>query len=120
MLGHINLSADMAAVIWPSVVNGLGISCIFVPLTTSTVAYLRQDQMGNATGLYNLMRNTGGSLGIAFVTTMIARDAQSSSGHAGVPHDAVRPGFREEPRDRQGGPGARTPTPSPPRCRRTA
>jgi DHA2 family multidrug resistance protein len=76
MLGRVNLSVDMATVIWPSVVNGIGISFIFVPLTTSTVAYLRQDQMGNATGIYNLMRNIGGSLGIAFVTTMIARDAQ--------------------------------------------
>jgi MFS transporter, DHA2 family, multidrug resistance protein len=76
MLGRINLSVDMAHVIWPSVVNGIGISFIFIPLTTSTVAYLRQDQMGNATGLYNLMRNIGGSLGIALVTTMLARDAQ--------------------------------------------
>ena len=40
------------------------------------MAYLRQDQMGNATGLYNLMRNLGGSFGIAFVTTMIDRRAQ--------------------------------------------
>jgi len=76
MLGRINLSVDMAHVIWPSVVNGIGISFIFVPLTTATVAYLRQDQMGNATGLYNLMRNIGGSLGIALVTTMLARHAQ--------------------------------------------
>lgn len=76
MLGNINLSTDMAHVIWPSVVNGIGISFIFVPLTTSAVAYMRQDQMGNATGLYNLMRNIGGSLGIALVTTMLARHAQ--------------------------------------------
>jgi MFS transporter, DHA2 family, multidrug resistance protein len=76
MLGRINLSVDMATVIWPSVVNGIGISFVFVPLTTSAVAYLRQDQMGNATGLYNLMRNLGGSLGIAFVTTMLDRGAQ--------------------------------------------
>ena len=77
MLAQINLSVNMAAVIWPSVVNGIGISFIFVPLTTSAVAYLRQDQMGNATGLYNLMRNLGGSFGIAFVTTMIDRGAQA-------------------------------------------
>jgi MFS transporter, DHA2 family, multidrug resistance protein len=76
MLGRVNLQVDMATVIWPSVVNGVGISFIFIPLTTSTVAFLRQDQMGNATGLYNLMRNIGGSLGIAFVATMLARDAQ--------------------------------------------
>jgi len=77
MLGRLNLSVDMATVIWPSVVNGIGISFIFVPLTTSAVAYLRQDQMGNATGLYNLMRNIGGSLGIAFVATMLDRGAQT-------------------------------------------
>jgi DHA2 family multidrug resistance protein len=77
MLGRINLQVDMATVIWPSVVNGVGISFIFVPLTTSAVAFLRQDQMGNATGLYNLMRNLGGSFGIAFVTTMIDRGAQT-------------------------------------------
>ncbi len=76
MLGRINLSVDMATVIWPSVVNGVGISFIFVPLTTSAVAYLRQDQMGNATGLYNLMRNIGGSIGIAMVTTLLSRQAQ--------------------------------------------
>jgi DHA2 family multidrug resistance protein len=77
MLGRVNLSVDMATVIWPSVVNGIGISFIFVPLTISAVAYLRQDQMGNATGLYNLMRNLGGSFGIAFVTTMLDRGAQT-------------------------------------------
>lgn len=77
MLGRINLSVDMATVIWPSVVNGIGISFIFVPLTTSAVAYLRQEQMGNATGIYNLMRNLGGSFGIAFVTTMLDRGAQT-------------------------------------------
>lgn len=76
MLGRLNLSVDMATVIWPSVVNGIGISFIFVPLTISTVAYLRQDQMGNATGIYNLMRNIGGSFGIAMVTTLLARRAQ--------------------------------------------
>jgi DHA2 family multidrug resistance protein len=77
LLGRVNLSVDMATVIWPSIVNGIGISFIFVPLTTSAVAYLRQHEMGNATGIYNLMRNIGGSVGIAFVTTMLARDAQT-------------------------------------------
>ena len=76
MLGRINLSVDIATVIWPSVVNGIGISFIFVPLTTSAFGYLRQDQMGNATGIYNLMRNLGGSFGIAVVTTLLARRAQ--------------------------------------------
>jgi DHA2 family multidrug resistance protein len=37
---------------------------------------LSNEQMGNASGVFNLMRNTGGSLGIATVTTLLARGAQ--------------------------------------------
>ena len=77
MLSDINLQVSEAAVIWPSVINGIAISFIFVPLTTAAVGHLPQAQMGNATGLYNLMRNLGGSVGIAFVTTMIQRGAQT-------------------------------------------
>ncbi len=77
MLSDINLQVSEAAVIWPSVINGVAISFIFVPLTTAAVGHLPQAQMGNATGLYNLMRNLGGSVGIAFVTTMIQRGAQT-------------------------------------------
>jgi DHA2 family multidrug resistance protein len=76
MLSDINLQVGMSSVIWPSIVNGVAISFIFVPLTTATMSQLGQAQIGNASGLYNLMRNLGGSIGIAFVTTMLARGAQ--------------------------------------------
>ncbi len=77
MLAGINLQVSQINVIWPSVVNGIAISFIFVPLTTATMSQLGQAQIGNASGLYNLMRNLGGSIGIAFVTTMLARGAQA-------------------------------------------
>jgi DHA2 family multidrug resistance protein len=76
MLAGINLQIAKADVIWPSVINGIAISFIFVPLTTATMSQLGQAQIGNASGLYNLMRNLGGSIGIAFVTTMLARGSQ--------------------------------------------
>ena len=76
LLARINLQVSMGSVIWPSVINGIAISFIFVPLTTATMSQLGQQQIGNASGLYNLMRNLGGSIGIAFVTTMLARGAQ--------------------------------------------
>jgi DHA2 family multidrug resistance protein len=76
-LSNINLQVSMGSVIWPSVLNGIAISFIFVPLTTATMSQLAQYQIGNASGLYNLMRNLGGSIGIAFVTTMLARGAQT-------------------------------------------
>ncbi|MDB6025928.1 MAG: family multidrug resistance protein [Verrucomicrobiales bacterium] len=75
-LAKINLQISISSVIWPSVLNGVAISFIFVPLTTATMGHLRQDQIGNGTGLFNLMRNIGGSIGIAFVATLLARDAQ--------------------------------------------
>ena len=75
-LANINLQVSKSSVIWPSVINGIAISFIFVPLTTITMSQLGQRQLGNASGLYNLTRNLGGSFGIAFVTTMLARGAQ--------------------------------------------
>ncbi len=77
LLSDLNLQVSMASVIFPTVLNGVAISFIFVPLTTATMSQLRQRQLGSATGLYNLMLNLGGSIGIALVTTLIARGAQA-------------------------------------------
>ncbi len=77
LLSDINLQVSMASVIFPTVLNGVAISFIFVPLTTATMSQLRQQEIGSATGLYNLMLNIGGSIGIALVTTLVARGAQA-------------------------------------------
>jgi DHA2 family multidrug resistance protein len=74
---QINLDVAWRNVAWPSVLNGVAIGFIFVPLTTVTMGHLAQKQISNATGMFNLMRNLGGSLGIAFVSTMLSRDAQT-------------------------------------------
>ena len=75
-LGGINLNIAPSTMLWPIIISGLAMGFIFVPLSTTAVATLRNDEMGNATGLYNLMRNIGGSIGISAVTTMLARGAQ--------------------------------------------
>jgi MFS transporter, DHA2 family, multidrug resistance protein len=75
-LAHINLQISMWNVVAPSVLNGVALSFIFTPLTTAATGHLRQEQMGNATGIYNLMRNLGGSFGIALVSTLLVRRAQ--------------------------------------------
>jgi hypothetical protein len=49
---------------------------IFVPLTTAAMGALANEQVGNATGFYNVVRNIGGSVGIAAITTLLARGAQ--------------------------------------------
>jgi DHA2 family multidrug resistance protein len=77
LFSRINLEIAMSSVMWPNVISGLAMGFLFVPLTTATVGMLRQEQMGNATGIFNLMRNLGGGVGIALTTTMLARGAQT-------------------------------------------
>ena len=76
MLGQINLAIDMGSVVMPNVISGFAMGFIFVPLTTMSLSRLRKQEMGNATGIYNLMRNIGGSIGIATVTTLLVRGSQ--------------------------------------------
>ncbi|MBU6408901.1 MAG: DHA2 family efflux MFS transporter permease subunit [Verrucomicrobia bacterium] len=76
LLGRINLQVSFASIVLPTVLNGVAISFIFVPLTTVTMSQLRQRDIGSGTGLYNLMLNLGGSVGIALVTTLVARRTQ--------------------------------------------
>lgn len=76
LMSGFNLNADFITVSIPRVVLGIGMGFLFIPLTTLTMAGIRKEDMGNATAIYNLLRNLGGSFGVAFVTTMIERRAQ--------------------------------------------
>jgi DHA2 family multidrug resistance protein len=62
--------------VWPRIVLGVGLAMIFVPLTTVTLATIQKEEMGNATGIFNLLRNVGGSVGIAIAATLLARYSQ--------------------------------------------
>jgi DHA2 family multidrug resistance protein len=60
----------------PRVTLGFGMGFSFIPLTTLTLSHIPREMMGQATSMYNLLRNMGGSVGIAFVTTFLARRTQ--------------------------------------------
>ena len=74
--GNLTLDISIGHVIGPMILNGLAAGVTFVPLAATTMATLPKEGIGNATGIFNLMRNIGGSVGIALVTTFIARGAQ--------------------------------------------
>ena len=59
-------------------------SLLFVPLTTVSMDPIPRERMGNATSLFNLMRNIGGSIGIAVTGTMIARQPQTVTATLGA------------------------------------
>jgi DHA2 family multidrug resistance protein len=72
----LNLQGSFWNYTWPRIVLGFGLAMIFVPLTTVTLATISRDEMGNATGMFNLLRNIGGSVGIAMAATLLARYSQ--------------------------------------------
>ncbi|MGH9681158.1 MAG: DHA2 family efflux MFS transporter permease subunit, partial [Candidatus Acidiferrales bacterium] len=77
MLGTLTLQVGYWNVFWPQFLQGVSLACLFVPLTTITMDPIRNEAMGNATSMFNLMRNLGGSVGIAAVTTLVARTEQT-------------------------------------------
>lgn len=81
LMSAFNLAADFDTVLWPRIVLGVGMGFLFIPLTTLTMAGIRKEDMGNATSIYNLLRNLGGSFGVAFVTTVLTRRAQLHQSH---------------------------------------
>ncbi|HWX55897.1 MAG TPA: DHA2 family efflux MFS transporter permease subunit [Verrucomicrobiae bacterium] len=76
LLSRLNLNAGYWDIFWPQLLQGSAMGLLFVPLTTITNDPIPRHEIGNATSLFNLMRNIGASIGIATVTTLIARRAQ--------------------------------------------
>jgi DHA2 family multidrug resistance protein len=107
MLAGLNLDIAMSNVVWPNIVSGCAMGFIFVPLTTMAMGTLPNEQVGNASGVYNLMRNTGGSIGIAAVTTMLARGAQTHQAVIASHLTPYDPSFQERLRLIAGALGAR-------------
>jgi DHA2 family multidrug resistance protein len=75
-LGQLNLNAGYWDIFWPQFLQGAGMALLFVPLTTVAMATIARERMGYATSLFNLMRNIGGSIGIAITGTILQRQRQ--------------------------------------------
>lgn len=73
LLSRLTLGSGQDELFWPLILRGVGLGLIFVPLTNATVAGLPMRSIGQGTGLFNLMRQLGGSLGIAIMATMLSR-----------------------------------------------
>jgi DHA2 family multidrug resistance protein len=76
LMSLFNTQIDFATATWPRFVQGFGLGTTFVSLTTLTMSRITQERMGNATGIFNLMRNLGGSFGVATATTLLSRRGQ--------------------------------------------
>jgi len=86
-----NLDMGESSLIWPRVVQVLGIGMTTVPLSTIMFRFLPTDQSSNAAGIYALVRNEGGSIGIAISSTFLERSAQTHQAYIGAHMSASNP-----------------------------
>ncbi len=71
MLSNSTLETGKSDFFWPLAIRGIGMALLFVPLTALAIADLKGSEIGQGTGLNNMMRQLGGSFGIAALTTII-------------------------------------------------
>jgi MFS transporter, DHA2 family, multidrug resistance protein len=71
--GHFTTESGTSDFFWPLIFRGMGLGLIFVPLTNLALADLPMSKIPNGTGLFNLMRQLGGSVGIALSATLLQR-----------------------------------------------
>ena len=76
MMTSLTLGMDYWALAMPRFIQGFAVGFIFVPLSTLTLATIRRDKLVNATAAYGMLRNVGGSIGIAVATTLLAQRSQ--------------------------------------------
>ncbi len=81
LMSGFNLHADFYSIAWPRIVLGIGMGFTVIPLMTLAFSSIKKEEMGNATAIFNFLRNLGGSFGVALVTTMIARRSQFHQAH---------------------------------------
>lgn len=75
-MAHFNMDVGFWNFFWALIWQGIGMGLIFIPLTTITNDPIPLPKMGNATSIFNLMRNIGASIGISIVEAIQVRHAQ--------------------------------------------
>ena len=77
MYTHLSLQSSFKEVMWLRVCQALSLAFLFIPINTSAYAGVPREQNNDVSGLSNLARNVGGSVGTAFVATMLSRRSQA-------------------------------------------
>ena len=76
LMTRLTLNLDYWSLAWPRFLQGFAMGFVFPPLQVLALATISLDRLSNATAAYNVIRNVGGSIGIAFLTTLLARRSQ--------------------------------------------
>jgi len=94
-MSKFNLQTTSTGVIAAIAIQGIGFSCLFVPLTTVALSTIKRHQMTDATGLNSLLRQVAGSVGLAVFVTLLSRYNQSAQVSVASHITRVSPGSLE-------------------------
>ena len=75
LMGHYTLATTSRGVVNVLIIQGVAFSCLFIPLTTVALSTIPRHRLSDATGLNSLLRQVGGSIGLAIMATMMTRFA---------------------------------------------
>jgi len=89
-----DLQVDFWTVAVARIIQASGMAFLFVPINTAAYAYLPRDKNNAASGLMNLARNIGGSVGISLVTTLLDRRTQTHLNYLSARLSSANPAFR--------------------------
>ncbi|MCU1347439.1 MAG: Drug resistance transporter EmrB/QacA subfamily, partial [Acidobacteria bacterium] len=91
LMGHYTLSTSSRDVVNVLMIQGVAFSCLFIPLTTIALSSIPRHRLPDATGLNSLLRQTGGSVGLAVFATLLSRYTLRARGGLLAAYDASRP-----------------------------
>jgi MFS transporter, DHA2 family, multidrug resistance protein len=80
LMGHYTLNTSAQGVVNVLIIQGVAFSCLFIPLTTLALSSIPRHRLADATGLNSLLRQVGGSIGLAVFATLLTRSATTARG----------------------------------------
>jgi DHA2 family multidrug resistance protein len=92
---HYTLVLSQSDIVWPGVIQGVGLGLVFVPLSAATFATLSPQMRAEGTALYSLVRNIGSSIGIALVQALLVRNTQIAHASLATQVNAVNPAVHD-------------------------
>lgn len=92
---HYTLVLSQSDIVWPGVIQGVGLGLVFVPLSAATFATLSPQMRAEGTALYSLVRNIGSSIGIALVQALLVRNTQIAHASLATLVNPANPAVRD-------------------------
>jgi DHA2 family multidrug resistance protein len=92
---HYTLVLSQSDIVWPGVIQGVGLGLVFVPLSAATFATLSPQMRAEGTALYSLVRNIGSSIGIALVQALLVRNTQIAHASLATQVNAANPAVHD-------------------------